>query len=589
MRYDARRAKKWRTGRQQKPPWTDQILKLCYWNCNGLGCVIKQQQIKDAMEENHIDIMFADETHFRQGANNDLSVFKPWTQYYKERGFGEKNGGGKMILVSNRINHMPWVPDKVPTWVENERSWIRVHNQGMRLAVCTVYMAAEVIGNTAYQDWNISLYGYLSNEIRALESEGYGCILMGDFNGHIGCPPDGIEGNRPGVNFNGRQLLNFADENDLKILNIDKDLCDGTFTRITPNSSTILDYVLVTKSVYPLINTMKIDEGVELLAGSDHVSVRLDVKMIGEGTTAPETAPKGVFLSKSRDKRIAADIMDQKIEEIDWLTSTVGECFAHLQKILVDSNTMAYPNKPKPRPKRIPKSIKRLIRIRQQADKEQKQLSVERVRRGLMGEEWTTEEQESLNNAESGYQAMVRLVREKSSELKLNRRTFQRTQYDMNGRQFWSLYEKTEKRKGKLNALKDADGKLQTDINKLEDIALTNLAMGFCGMRSRIFESRGEQIIKELRVQNEKDFEEWIPRERWDKEYEDVVCAPTTAKEIKEIIDSHKSDRAPGVDGVLAEMLKQASVEFVDGSNKQSAGGWGSAGDATDWKNDTNR
>ena len=27
-------------------------------------------------------------------------------------------------------------------------------------------------------------------------------------------------------------------------------------------------------------------------------------------------------------------------------------------------------------------------------------------------------------------------------------------------------------------------------------------------------------------------------------------------------------------------MLKQASVEFVDGSNKQSAGGWGSAGDA---------
>ena len=72
-----------------------------------------------------------------------------------------------MILVSNRIIHMPWVPDKVPTWVENERSWIRVHNQGMRLAVCTVYMAAEVIGNTAYQDWNISLYGYLSNEIRA--------------------------------------------------------------------------------------------------------------------------------------------------------------------------------------------------------------------------------------------------------------------------------------------------------------------------------------------------------------------------------------------------------------------------------------
>ena len=66
-------------------------------------------------------------------------------------------------------------------------------------------------------------------------------------------------------------------------------------------------------------------------------------------------------------------------------------------------------------------------------------------------------------------------------------------------------------------------------------------------MRSKIFQSRGDQIIKELRVQNETDFEEWIPRD----------------KEVKVIIDSHKSDRAPGVDGVLAEVLKQASVDFV--------------------------
>ena len=45
-------------------------------------------------------------------------------------------------------------------------------------------------------------------------------------------------------------------------------------------------------------------------------------------------------------------------------------------------------------------------------------------------------------------------------------------------------------------------------------------------MRSKIFQSRGDQIIKELRVQNETDFEEWIPRD----------------KEVKVIIDSHKSD-----------------------------------------------
>ena len=146
---------------------------------------------------------------------------------------------------------------------------------------------------------------------------------------------------------------------------------------------------------------------------------------------------KVCFFSKSRDKRIAAEIMDQKIAEIDWLTSTVGECFAHLQKTLVDTNTMAYTKRPKPRPKCVPKSIKQLIRRRQLADKEQKQLSVDPVCRVLMAEEWTTKEQESFKRCR--YQAMVQLVREKSSEFELNRRTFQRTQYDMNKRQFWSL------------------------------------------------------------------------------------------------------------------------------------------------------
>ena len=35
--------------------------------------------------------------------------------------------------------------------------------------------------------------------------------------------------------------------------------------------------------------------------------------------------------------------------------------------------------------------------------------------------------------AESGHQAMAQSVREKSSELKLNRRMFQKAQYDMHG------------------------------------------------------------------------------------------------------------------------------------------------------------
>ena len=39
-----------------------------------------------------------DETHFWFGANNDLSIFSSWTQYYRERSYDDKNGGGKMRI-----------------------------------------------------------------------------------------------------------------------------------------------------------------------------------------------------------------------------------------------------------------------------------------------------------------------------------------------------------------------------------------------------------------------------------------------------------------------------------------------------------
>ena len=40
------------------------------------------------------------------------------------------------------------------------------------------------------------------------------------------------------------------------------------------------------------------------------------------------------------------------------------------------------------------------------------------------------------------------------------------------------------------------------------------------------------------------------------------ICAPTTLDEINALINLHKDERAPGVDGLLATMLKSSSVMF---------------------------
>ena len=54
----ASRAKAWRLRKKTMLPEATTPLKLCYWNCNGLGCVLKQQEIAEVMEEEQIDLMF---------------------------------------------------------------------------------------------------------------------------------------------------------------------------------------------------------------------------------------------------------------------------------------------------------------------------------------------------------------------------------------------------------------------------------------------------------------------------------------------------------------------------------------------------
>ena len=68
-----------------------------------------------------------------------------------------------------------------------------------------------------------------------------------------------------GVNYNGKKLLNFIERNNLLMVNQDKNICSGTFTRVTPHSSSVLDYLLVSQSMINDVLRMGIDSEVELL------------------------------------------------------------------------------------------------------------------------------------------------------------------------------------------------------------------------------------------------------------------------------------------------------------------------------------
>ena len=56
-----------------------------------------------------------------------------------DRDNGMKEGGGKLIIISQRVNYHLWQPEEGVSWVNSERAWVLVHNNSEKLAICSTY------------------------------------------------------------------------------------------------------------------------------------------------------------------------------------------------------------------------------------------------------------------------------------------------------------------------------------------------------------------------------------------------------------------------------------------------------------------
>ena len=213
------------------------------------------------------------------------------------------------------------------------------------------------------------MYSCIQGEPQSLELKGYKCMIIGDLNAHVGVPPEGIEGNRPGVNSNGHKLLNFVSNNYLVMLNRDKELCTGTFTRITPTTSSILDYAIVTKDLVGEVIRMGIDTDVDLFTGSDHVALRIDVKLKGHGSNGLGLSSNKLFLRSDSILAVAKNLMDTYLRDQVWNQLSLNEKCELLQWSVVNANTVAYEGA-KPKSARKVIQLKKLRKERQSAEKQ---------------------------------------------------------------------------------------------------------------------------------------------------------------------------------------------------------------------------
>ena len=97
-------------------------------------------------------------------------------------------------------------------FVKNERKWLVLETGDFKTAFCGVYLGFQA-DDDRHGLWNDSIYSVLRSEIMTLRVKGYRIVLNGDFNGHTGAVlGQGVVGNKPTINENGRRFLKFLQD-----------------------------------------------------------------------------------------------------------------------------------------------------------------------------------------------------------------------------------------------------------------------------------------------------------------------------------------------------------------------------------------
>ena len=543
-------------------------MKIAFWNVNGLQCYVKKQTVTDILENQDLSIIGMVETHIREGNHEDLSMFQGYRTITVERGYGEKAGGGILLLVKDGIRHSAWNPVYPETpGTEKEKAWVLLHSGDIKIAIGFVYMAAQVPGNEGYRTWNSNMYLSLQKDLEKLKVDGYEAYIFGDFNGHVGCGEDGITGNLPNVNFNGRLLQDFVAINRMKMVNADLNLTTGLFTRTAGGYSTVLDYVLSTGGISSRICSLKIDEEGDIFTGSDHAGLILEIEAVEAEPDEEEDDGDEIRIPKSTIFTEFKTCLDELLnQQSDYGELSLNDKCLRLQEVIRKAGLKIF-GKPRQRKKKrknvkISKSLRKLKDRQKWLEKSTKRLSISKAARRLAGAIWTVDEQQRLNDKLTQLHDVSDKCRAQSLDDKMKRRNELRMKTLLKSKQFWTLVKKVMKQMSSLSAVEDADGQLVTNRKMIEDVVLLELGKIYRGQKSRIFDFKGEQLVKAAYAVHHEDHGEWIRKDHESSKFESEVCAPVSERFIQNLVNSHKDKRAPGVDEIPTRLYKNASELF---------------------------
>ena len=364
----------------------------------GIGCLningwskVKENDVLQAIESKQLDVFSLIETKKKPKSKRiEIEGFKVFEVRRKGDnldGGSSKEGGGLACMVKTSAGvtfsqHQPLIKDPQLNYVSSERLWVKYTSPHGKTALCTVYMGFQAQDNR-HLKWNEGIYQVLTDEIRDLRGQGYRVILVGDYNAWIGnvAEQGGIPGNNARVTPNGMLFLEFLSNNNLSNVNaatrvingVDKRICDGLWTRHASDyaSSSILDYVVVSKEHIWSALEMEVDQNGAHGGGSDHNMLfsRWSDKFISIPKVQPIRKPgwdrEGADWDKFRR------VIQEETDKHNLETKSIDSLSEALTRILTKGLTIAAGKKSSapPKQKLFPRHIVCLMKERKALEK----------------------------------------------------------------------------------------------------------------------------------------------------------------------------------------------------------------------------
>ena len=214
-----------------------------YNNINGIKTKIPS--LKRIVSEEKPVILALTETKLKESDTFSLDG------YVVKRLDRKTDGGGILIAYKECLKNITLtVREEIK---EAEMLWVKIDNGKMKWRIGIIYMPQE---NTMTINKLKKVYSMIKEEVVKAQAQNEKVMLMGDLNCKVG---DIIENNSTVVSKGGKVLKTFCSEMGLIITN-SMNICEGTWTRMSRDKKSVLDYIIVNQEVAAEVEKVSIDE-----------------------------------------------------------------------------------------------------------------------------------------------------------------------------------------------------------------------------------------------------------------------------------------------------------------------------------------